>query len=92
MRPHICWFGEVPFELDRIEAALLACDVCLVVGTSGVVYPAAGFVEVAAARGARTVYVGPEEPGNAGAFGEHVHGRASERLPEVVAAMLSGRF
>jgi NAD-dependent deacetylase len=88
VRPHICWFGEVPFELDRIEAALLECEVCLVVGTSGVVYPAAGFAEVAAARGARTVYVGPEEPGNAGVFHEHVRGTASERLPEVVAALL----
>jgi NAD-dependent deacetylase len=88
VRPHICWFGEVPFELDRIEAALLECDVCLVVGTSGVVYPAAGFAEVAAARGARTIYVGPEEPGNAGVFREQVRGAASERLPDVVAALL----
>jgi NAD-dependent deacetylase len=88
VRPHICWFGEVPFELDRIEEALFECDVCLVVGTSGVVYPAAGFAEVAAARGARTVYVGPEEPGNAGVFREHIRGAASERLPEVVAALL----
>lgn len=87
VRPHICWFGEVPFELERIEAALLTCDLCLVVGTSGVVYPAAGFVEVARARGARTMYVGPEEPGNAGAFDELVHGPASVRLPEVVAAL-----
>lgn len=84
VRPHICWFGEVPFELERIEAALLACDVCLVVGTSGVVYPAAGFVEVAAARGARTIYVGPEAPGNAGAFDERIEGPASACLPEVV--------
>jgi NAD-dependent deacetylase len=88
VRPHICWFGEVPFDLDRIEEALLACDLCLVVGTSGVVYPAAGFVEVGRARGARTVYVGPEEPGNAGAFDELIHGLASERLPEVVASLL----
>ena len=87
VRPHICWFGEVPFELERIEAALLACDLCLVVGTSGVVYPAAGFVEVARARGARTVYVGPEEPGNATAFDELVHGPASVRLPEVLATL-----
>ena len=88
VRPHICWFGEVPFELDRIEEALLECDICLVVGTSGVVYPAAAFAEVAAARGVRTVYVGPEEPGNAGVFREHIRGAASERLPGVVASLL----
>lgn len=89
VRPHICWFGEVPFELERVEAALLACDVCLVVGTSGVVYPAAGFVEVAAARGARTIYVGPEDPGNAAAFDERIEGPASVRLPEVVKSLLA---
>jgi NAD-dependent deacetylase len=88
VRPHICWFGEVPFELEAIESALLACDLCLVVGTSGVVYPAAGFVEVAAARGARTIYVGPEEPGNAGAFDELIDGPASLRLPELVGSIL----
>jgi NAD-dependent deacetylase len=88
IRPHICWFGEVPFELEPIEAALHECDLCLVIGTSGVVYPAAGFVELASARGARTVYVGPEEPGNAAAFHEQVHGTASERLPEIVASIL----
>jgi NAD-dependent protein deacetylase/lipoamidase len=87
VRPHICWFGEVPFELDTIEAALMGCDLCLVAGTSGVVYPAAGFVQVARARGARTVYVGPEEPGNAGAFDEIVTGPGSVRLPEVVASL-----
>lgn len=88
VRPHICWFGEVPFELEAIESALLACDLCLVVGTSGVVYPAAGFVQVAAARGARTVYVGPEEPGNADGFDEMILGPASIELPGVVRSIL----
>jgi NAD-dependent deacetylase len=44
IRPHICWFGEVPFEMHRIGRALDACDVFVVIGSSGAVYPAAGFV------------------------------------------------
>jgi NAD-dependent deacetylase len=55
LRPDIVWFGEVPYELDRIEAAILDCDVFAAVGTSGEVYPAAGFAALAAAVGAHTV-------------------------------------
>jgi NAD-dependent deacetylase len=69
IRPHICWFGEVPFELDRISGPLKECTVFLAVGTSGVVEPAASFVAHVAGR-ARTIYVGPEEPANASAFTE----------------------
>jgi NAD-dependent deacetylase len=65
--PHICWFGEVPFELDRIYEALDACALFVAVGTSGVVEPAASFVAHVAGR-ARTIYVGPEEPANAALF------------------------
>jgi NAD-dependent deacetylase len=58
IRPHICWFGEVPFELDRIFRALDECTLFMAVGTSGMVEPAASFVEHVRVR-ARTVYVGP---------------------------------
>lgn len=68
IRPHICWFGEVPFHLEEIGAALAACTVCLVAGTSGLVEPAASFVRWARARSARTYYVGLEMPANADAF------------------------
>jgi len=51
VRPHICWFGEVPFEMDRIAEELERCTVFGVIGTSGVVYPAAGFVHAVNARG-----------------------------------------
>jgi NAD-dependent deacetylase len=64
IRPHICWFGEVPFELDRIFPALDECTIFMAVGTSGVVEPAASFVAHVGGR-ARTIYVGEEEPANA---------------------------
>ena len=80
IRPHICWFGEVPFELDRIFRALDECTVFMAVGTSGVVEPAASFVAHVAKR-ARTIYVGAEEPVNASAFTECHLGKAGEVLP-----------
>jgi NAD-dependent SIR2 family protein deacetylase len=57
IRPHICWFGEVPFELDRIFRALDECTIFMAVGTSGLVEPAASFVANVSGR-ARTIYVG----------------------------------
>ena len=83
-RPHICWFGEVPFELDLIFDALERCDLCLVVGTSGVVQPAASFASAAAGRGAVTIYVGPEEPANAAMFTGIVLGPAALALPPLL--------
>ena len=80
IRPHICWFGEVPFELDRIFRALNECTVFMAVGTSGVVEPAASFVAHVGGR-ARTIYVGAEEPANASAFTECHLGKAGEVLP-----------
>jgi len=64
-----------------VAEALAACDVFVTIGSSGVVYPAAGFA--AAARHARRVYVGPEEPDNARAFDEHRVGRATEIVPSL---------
>ena len=85
LRPHIVWFGEMPFELDAIAERLRASDVFVVIGSSGAVYPAAGFV--AAVRGrAKTIYVGPEEPDNAGAFDECRIGKAGEAVPAMLAA------
>jgi len=81
VRPHIVWFGEIPLDLDSIYAPLDRATVLLVVGTSGSVYPAAGFVHIARQRGIRTVYIGPEEPANAEAFSEVILGTATEVLP-----------
>jgi NAD-dependent deacetylase len=84
IRPHICWFGEVPFEMERIFSALQRCTVFVAVGTSGVVEPAASFVAYAGGR-ARTYYVGPERPANAGAFHECFENEAGKILPELFA-------
>ncbi len=87
IRPHIVWFGEVPFEMDRIARALDTCDVFVTIGSSGAVYPAAGFVSAVTARCAldgasvKKVYVGPEEPDNARMFDECRLGSAGETVP-----------
>jgi NAD-dependent deacetylase len=84
VRPHIVWFGEVPLDMESIYHELERATVLLVVGTSGSVYPAAGFVHVASRRGIRAVYVGPEEPLNADAFNEIILGTANEALPPLL--------
>jgi NAD-dependent deacetylase len=86
IRPHIVWFGEMPIALDRIGEALDRCDVFVTIGSSGVVYPAAGFVRhVRGRKGVRTVYVGPEEPDNASSFDECRLGKAGEVVPGLFA-------
>ncbi len=79
MRPHIVWFGEMPFELDRISAALERCELFVAIGTSGQVYPAAGFVAEARAAGACTVEINVSPSG--GAFDEVIVGSAAEAVP-----------
>lgn len=88
IRPHICWFGEVPFELDKIFRALDECTVFMAIGTSGVVEPAASFVAHVRGR-ARTIYVGPEEPANRKAFSECHLGKAGEILPQLLKTSLT---
>ena len=85
VRPHIVWFGEMPLAMDEIYEQLDRTTVLLVVGTSGSVYPAAGFVPMARRPGARTVYIGPEKPLNAASFGEIVLGAATEAVPRLLA-------
>ena len=84
IRPHICWFGEVPYELDRVFAALDACTIFAAVGTSGVVEPAASFVAHVGQR-ARAYYVGPEKPANGAAFNECFQSEAGKILPNLFA-------
>lgn len=84
VRPHIVWFGETPLDMDGIYRELDRTTVLLVVGTSGSVYPAAGFVSIANQRGIQTIYVGPEEPLNASAFDKILLGTSAEVLPKLV--------
>jgi NAD-dependent protein deacetylase/lipoamidase len=80
IRPHICWFGETPFHLDRIFEALRECTLFAAIGTSGTVEPAASFVSQVAAR-ARTFYVGTEAPANSTIFDHCILGKSGELLP-----------
>jgi NAD-dependent deacetylase len=84
VRPHIVWFGEMPLDMEGIQYELKRATHLLVVGTSGSVYPAAGFVNLAKQRGARTIYVGPEEPLNANAFDEIILQTATTGLPTLL--------
>jgi NAD-dependent deacetylase len=88
LRPHVCWFGETPYSMDRIFEQLRVCNVLLTVGTSGVVEPAASFVRMARVNRANAIYVGPEEPANRGFFDEVVLGKAGEVLPGLVQQLL----
>jgi len=81
MRPHIVWFGEMPLRMERIEAALAACDLFVSIGTSGAVYPAAGFVQLARMAGARTVEINLEPTMGRSLFDEGVYGPATETVP-----------
>lgn len=91
MRPHICWFGEVPFALERIVEQLKIANVLLTIGTSGVVEPAASFVRIARANKARAIYIGPEQPANHKFFDEVVLGKAGEVLPALVRELAGSR-
>ena len=82
MRPHVVWFGEMPFEMDRIYAALEACDLFVSIGTSGNVYPAAGFVQSARMAGARTVELNLEPSEGATLFEEAIYGPAGTVVPD----------
>lgn len=82
LRPHIVWFGEMPLYMDEIEEALAECDLFVSIGTSGQVYPAAGFVQVARNYGAHTVELNLEPSAGRSLFAERHYGPASETVTE----------
>jgi NAD-dependent deacetylase len=81
LRPHVVWFGETPFFLDEIGVALTRCDYFLSIGTSGHVYPAAGFVRIANQCGARCIEFNFGETMVSGDFHEQVKGPATKTVP-----------
>ena len=91
LRPHVVWFGEIPLHMDEIHAALAGADLFVAIGTSGAVYPAAGFVSQARARGVRCCEINLEPSDNADAFDEKRYGKASEIVPLWVAEILAAR-
>jgi NAD-dependent deacetylase len=89
MRPDVVWFGEMPYHMERIYEALGACELFVSIGTSGSVYPAAGFVEEARTAGARTLELNLEPSEGVTLFDEARHGRATEIVPAWVESILS---
>ena len=90
LRPHIVWFGEMPFFLDRIEEALARCEIFAAIGTSGLVYPAAGFAAMARAHGAHCIEFNLEPTGGRSAFHEHRCGPAGTTVPAWVEECIGG--
>lgn len=90
--PDIVWFGEMPYEMERIYEALAECTLFLGIGTSANVYPAAGFVQEARRAGAHTVEIYLEPTPGRTAFHEHIYGAAGEGVPELVQKLLSGAY
>lgn len=86
-RPDIVWFGEIPYHMDRILGLLSEADLFVAIGTSGEVYPAAGFVEQAAMAGAETLEINLE-PSAPGRFDRVITGPATEVVPDWVAEVL----
>jgi len=90
LRPDIVWFGEMPYRMDEIDAALMKADLFVSIGTSGAVYPAAGYVQTARYRGARTLEINLEPSQGSLFFHESRIGRAGELVPAWVEEMLGG--
>lgn len=84
VRPDVVWFGEMPYHLDEIERAVAGATLFAAIGTSGAVYPAAGYLSYARAAGTPTVVQGLAEPDNLDARDLFVPGRASEVVPQLV--------
>lgn len=88
LRPDIVWFGEIPYQMDACARALQDCDLFLSIGTSGNVYPAAGFVQEARYAGALTVEINLEPSVNAANFSDGLYGPASRQVPAFIQKLL----
>jgi len=89
LRPHIVWFGEMPLEMERIESAIEKSDLFIAIGTSGNVYPAAGFVQLATMYGAHTLEINLEPSAVENSFAEKRYGKATVEVPALVAELLA---
>lgn len=87
-RPDIVWFGESPYHMAEIRAAIAACDLFVVIGSSGTVYPAAGFAAVAQEHGIGTLSINLDHPAGASSFDEMMTGLASRMVPRWVKQVL----
>lgn len=89
LRPHVVWFGEMPFHLDEISAAIQTADEFVSIGTSGRVYPAAGYVAEARRWGVRTLEINLEESATCAVFEESRRGEAGVEVPRWVSEVLA---
>ncbi|MFH1555883.1 MAG: NAD-dependent deacylase [Pseudomonadota bacterium] len=88
VRPDVVWFGEMPYHMDEIEKGARTSDLLVVIGSSGQVYPAAGLAGTARRAGAKTIEINLEVTG--GSFDKGFYGRASEKVAEWIASLVSG--
>ncbi|WP_025673530.1 Sir2 family NAD+-dependent deacetylase [Salinivibrio socompensis] len=89
LRPHVVWFGEMPWGMGKIHEALNQADLFISIGTSGAVYPAAGFVHEAAMHGAHTIEINLEPSAVESEFDERRYGKASTLVPKLVDEILA---
>ena len=89
MRPDVVWFGETPYHMDRIDDLLRHCDLFMSIGTSGNVYPAAGFVAQARAHGAHTIELNLEPSEGASLFHEAIYGPATQVVPQYINKLIA---
>ncbi len=87
LRPHVVWFGEMPLQMEEIHDALMQCDLFISIGTSGNVYPAAGFVKQASYARAHTVELNLEPSLTHSDFRESIHGQATDVVPAFLASL-----
>ena len=88
LRPHIVWFGEMPLQMEQIYSALESCDLFVAIGTSGNVYPAAGFVQAANLSGAKSIEINLEPSLVGNQFNERIIGPAASTVPAWVKSLL----
>ena len=88
LRPHIVWFGEMPLEMEHIYDCLLDADLFIAIGTSGKVYPAAGFVQEANAAGADTIEINLDASEVQSQFTQALQGKATLLVPQLVQSIL----
>ena len=89
LRPDIVWFGEIPYNLFEIEQHLVDCNCFIIIGTSGAVYPAAGFVMTAKLMGAKTIAINLDPPENMSCIDTFYQGKCGVLLPDLVDKWLS---
>lgn len=89
LRPHIVWFGEMPMRMDEIHQKLVQTDIFIAIGTSGVVYPAAGFAEEAKCHGAELIETNLKGTEISPFFDEYLQGAATETVPSLVERLIA---